>query len=107
LTSLGTLPKQIFFLVMAEACVLSLCASVVAILLGVPIVYYLKHYGIDFSGIVQQISFAGINLSARAYGAMGPSQILTPLVFLLMVIPLASLLPALKAKNQDNLPNGI
>lgn len=97
LLALGTLPRQIILLVICEALWLALVGAIVAVAFALPFGYYIQLNGLDFRAITPQIAVGGLLIESVWYGKISFAQVTTPLVFLFLTLPIASLIPALKA----------
>ena len=92
---------QIMSLIFTEAMLRALGACVVALALGIPGGLYLQQHGIDLSHLVKRIAYSEMMLEPVLYGHLGPWQVINPLLFLLVMAPLAALYPAWIASHID------
>jgi ABC-type lipoprotein release transport system permease subunit len=95
--SVGMLPSQIFWLIMFETFWLAVFASLFALVFVTPCVMYLSTYGFYFGWIIDSLSFAGVSLEPILYAHTGPRQVILPISFLMVMMLLASIYPALQA----------
>lgn len=96
LKALGVAPRQIFVLVMAEATVMAVGASVVAVLLGVLISWAFRD-GIDLSSQVGDLSMSGMTVPPIIPVSLTPGSIVGPVAVLVVMVVLSALYPAYKA----------
>lgn len=99
LMALGTRPGQIRGMVLAETCVMGGISVLLGILLGFAMNLYMAKIGIDLSGVVAPITYAGGTILPVVHSVIEPvSQILSALVLFLVCI-VAGFFPANKAAN--------
>ena len=89
--------SKLLTLIFIETQIQVILATMVTLLIGVPLAFYFQSNGIDLSNISSGISFAGIAMDTiwRAY--VTPNSIITPVVLLFIIATLAIIYPALKA----------
>ncbi len=95
--ALGMLEVQVVYLVLAEALWLGLFSAVLAAVVAVPIASYLEIYGLDFRFYLDRFAYSGFMLEPILYAKLGLKQVLAPTLFLVIMLPLAALYPAIIA----------
>lgn len=94
--AIGVRPWQIVHLVYAETMIHTMLASVIGLIAGGAISWYLQLNGIDMSSIAEGISFAGIALDPIWYAQLSADSLLIPVVFLFVIAAIAVIYPAAK-----------
>lgn len=97
LMAVGMRPGQVRLLVLLETLSMGLISLVVGVSLGVLISLYLAYVGIDLSGSLTPITYAGGTILPRLHAVLETANILVPSVVLLLVCLLAGFLPANRA----------
>ena len=102
LLAIGVAPHRIFAMVVSEAWMLAILASVVGLMIGGGCSFYLVEYGFDFSvqndqGIKQGLSYGGVRLSPMIKGYFDWNWVGITLISLFGVTTLTALWPAWKA----------
>jgi len=95
--ALGVSPMQLVGLVFAETFFLTLLAAIAGLAGGWWISAYYQIHGIDMSALAGSISYGGIAFDPVWYGALTPSALIYPVVFLFVVAAVAVIYPAGKA----------
>lgn len=95
--ALGMPPFDIVKLVLTESLLLAFLASISTLPLGYALVSYLHSDGVDLSRWIQEMSMAGVSFSPVVFGRMSVYELFVPEIFVLVMLPLASLYPAIKA----------
>lgn len=101
LLAIGVRPRSISALVIIEALYLATAAALIGLSLGGAIDYLLVTYGLDFSVNGQGLSYGGVRLSPRLYGAFEWEATLVTLAALYLTTLLASLWPAYRAAHLE------
>jgi ABC-type lipoprotein release transport system permease subunit len=94
--AIGVRPWQIMQLIYAETMIHTLLASVIGVVMGGAISWYLQLYGIDISSIAKGISFAGIALYPIWYAQLSTKSLVIPVLFLFAIAAIAVIYPAAK-----------
>jgi ABC-type lipoprotein release transport system permease subunit len=94
--AIGVRPWQIVQLVYAETIIHTMLASVIGVLVGAAISWYLQLHGIDMSSIAEGISFAGIALDPIWYAQLSTKSLVIPVLFLFVIASIAVIYPATK-----------
>ena len=95
--ALGVSPQQLMALIIAEAMLQALLASVVAVCIGGWIALQLQEIGIDLSAIASTTSFGGIAMEPVWYAEVSLRTLVVPVFFLFIVTFIAVIYPACKA----------
>lgn len=95
--ALGMFPRDVVRVVVYESFFLAVLVAFTSSLLALPIVSHLHHIGLDLSGFIKEVSFAGVNFSPRIYGRYSFHEILLPPLFVTLLLPMAGFYPALRA----------
>jgi ABC-type lipoprotein release transport system permease subunit len=83
--AIGVRPWQIVQFIYAETMIHTLLASVIGLIVGGAISWYLQLYGIDMSSIAEGTSFAGIALDPIWYAQPSTRTLATPVIFLFVI----------------------
>jgi ABC-type lipoprotein release transport system permease subunit len=95
LSALGMRSRTILTLLLDEALAIGIAGAVLGLALGVPLVWYLAHTGIDFSRYMgASYSFQGVLIEPTIYGDFGGWIIWYALAVCLGATALASIYPA-------------
>ena len=97
LMALGTRPWQIRNLVLLETFLMGLIAVTLGVGLGLAMNFYLQDVGIDLSGSVKPITYAGGTILPRIHASIDFSHQILAAVILLFVCLAAGFLPANRA----------
>jgi ABC-type lipoprotein release transport system permease subunit len=95
--AIGFRPLQVLILIFLETFFLTLCGSLVGLLVGVGLSLYLTYYGLDLSSFTEGFSFVGILTEPHWFAVTNFDTIFTPVIFLFILSIIAVLYPALKA----------
>lgn len=95
--AIGVSPWQIVSLIYAETIIQTVVASLLALLTGWWVADYYAQNGIDMSSMAGSISYGGIAFDPVWYAYVTPEALLTPIVFLFIIVALAVIYPAVKA----------
>ncbi|MDX8410770.1 MAG: FtsX-like permease family protein [Mariprofundaceae bacterium] len=96
--AIGVSPWQIVRLIYAETTIQTCVASLLALFSGWWAADYYARYGIDMSSLGGgSISYGGIAFDPIWYAYVTPEAVLTPIVFLFVIVALAVVYPATKA----------
>ncbi len=102
LKALGTTPWQIIRNVSAEAFVLAFVSTLIGILMGVPIAFYLQEVGLDLSVFAHgDVTIAGVAFDPVWRATLSAKSIYMPVAIMWFVCLLASLYPAAIAARLD------
>jgi len=94
--AMGVSPWQIIRLVYAETLIQTVVASIVGLILGISLSWYLQQYGLDMTSLADGMTFAGIALDPVWYAEMSVNSSLVPIGFLFVMAAIAVLYPAAK-----------
>ncbi len=97
LMALGMTPWRIRILVLLETLLMSCLALVVGLALGLAMTFYMDKVGIDLSGTLTPITYAGGTILPRLQAVFEPANLTVPALLLLLVALLAGWLPANRA----------
>ncbi len=97
LMAIGMRPGQIRLLVLLETLSMGVLALICGVALGVALSLYMAYVGIDLSGSLTPITYAGGTILPRLHAVLEPANIFIPAVTLLLVCLLAGFLPANRA----------
>ncbi len=92
--AIGLHPRQLIQLVLAESFWVSLLSAAFAIALAIPLGFWLEYKGLDFRFLIDHYAYSTLVMEPLLYGDFGPRQVIEPVVFMLLMYPLASLYPA-------------
>jgi ABC-type lipoprotein release transport system permease subunit len=95
--AVGMTPAQVLTLIVAETGWLAVISAAVALVIGLPIALALQRNGLDFTFIFDRLAFAGMNIEPVLHAVVETKQVLAPIVFLLVLMPLFALYPAVEA----------
>lgn len=94
--AVGVRPWQLVRMIYAETMIQTFLASVLGLLMGGSLSWYLQQHGLDMSSLAEGISFAGIALDPIWYSELSVESLLTPIVFLFVISAIAVIYPAAK-----------
>jgi len=97
LMAIGMRPWRIRLLVLLETLAMGICSLVAGVGLGLLLTFYMARHGIDLSGTLTPVTYAGGTLPPRLHAVLEPSNVLVPAALLLLVCLLAGFLPANRA----------
>ena len=97
LMAIGMRPWSIRLLVLLETLAMGLCSLVAGVGLGLLLSLYMARHGIDLSGSITPITYAGGTIPPRLHAVLETSNVVLPAVLLLVVCLLAGFLPANRA----------
>jgi ABC-type lipoprotein release transport system permease subunit len=97
LMALGMTPWRIRTLVLLETLLMSCLALAVGLALGLAMTFYMDQVGIDLSGTLTPITYAGGTILPRLHAVFEPANLTVPALLLLLVALLAGWLPANRA----------
>ncbi len=97
LMAVGMRPGQVRLMVLLETLVMGLIALVVGVGLGILLSLYMAYVGVDLSGSLTPITYAGGTILPRLHAVLEPANIIIPAILLLLVCLLAGFLPANRA----------
>lgn len=97
----GMRPWGIRRLVLLETLFLGLIGSAVGLLIGLVLTWYMQAVGIDLSGAITPITYAGSTILPRLRAVFDPFNFLLPVVMLVVVALVAGFLPANRAARLD------
>jgi putative ABC transport system permease protein len=95
--AIGVRPFQILQLVIYESLILNGLAALLGVVFGLPLAIYLQIYGIDLSGVTDTLQFNGLAMEPIWRSQVTFKSVWQPVIYLIVVMGLASLYPALKA----------
>ena len=94
--AMGVSPWQIIRLVYAETLIQTVVASIVGLILGISLSWYLQQYGLDMTSLADGMTFAGIALDPVWHAELSVNSSLVPIGFLFVMAAIAVLYPAAK-----------
>jgi ABC-type lipoprotein release transport system permease subunit len=95
LSALGMQSRTILLLLLEEALSIGVAGAALGLLLGLPLVWYLARFGLDFSAYLGgTYSFQGVLIEPTIYGDFGPWVVSYALTVGVVATTLASLYPA-------------
>ena len=97
LMAVGMRPGQIRLLVLLETLVMGLISLVIGVGLGILLSLYMAYVGIDLSGSLTPITYAGGTILPRLHAVLETANVLVPAIILLLVCLVAGFLPANRA----------
>ncbi len=97
LMAVGMRPGQVRLMVLLETLAMGLIALLVGVTLGILLSLYMAQVGIDLSGSLTPITYAGGTILPRLHAVLELGNILFPALTLLIVCLLAGFLPANRA----------
>jgi ABC-type lipoprotein release transport system permease subunit len=97
LMAIGMRPWRIRAMVLLETLAMGVLALVAGVGLGLLMSLYMARYGIDLSGVLTPITYAGGTLPPRLHAVLEVSNLVIPALLLLVVCLLAGYLPANRA----------
>ena len=97
LMALGMGPWRIRGLVLLETLLMSCLALVGGLGAGIAMTFYMARVGIDLSGSLSPITYAGGTILPRLHAVFEPANLTTPALLLVLVALLAGWLPANRA----------
>lgn len=105
LTSLGASPWRVLGVVLAEAALVGLVATVAGVGLGLALHHPLAVYGLDYGALLGGDSFdvAGVNLAMVIYSRLDPGKVAVSVALVLGIVLLSALGPAVRAARMPSL----
>ncbi len=97
LMALGMRPGQIRTMIMLETAIMGSLGLLCGAVVGIALSLYMALVGVDLSGTLTPITYAGGTILPRLHAVIEPANILIPSVCLLIVSLLAGFLPANRA----------
>ncbi len=97
LMALGMRPGQIRVMILLETTIMGSLGLVCGAVVGIALSLYMALVGVDLSGTLTPITYAGGTILPRLHAVIEPGNILIPSVCLLIVSLLAGFLPANRA----------
>lgn len=97
LMAVGMRPGQVRLMVLLETLAMGLIALIVGVSLGILLSLYMAFVGVDLSGSLTPITYAGGTILPRLHAVLETANILVPAIILLLVCLLAGFLPANRA----------
>ncbi len=97
LMAIGMRPGQVRRMVLLETLSMGAISLFAGVILGVLLSLYMAYVGIDLSGTLSPITYAGGTILPRLHAVLEPANILYPALSLLLVCLLAGFLPANRA----------
>jgi len=94
--AIGVSPWQIIRLVYAETLIQTVVASILGLILGISLSWYLQQYGLDMTSLADGMTFAGIALDPVWHAELSVNSSLVPIGFLFVMAAIAVLYPAVK-----------
>jgi ABC-type lipoprotein release transport system permease subunit len=96
--ALGLAPRQVAGMIFLEAALQAGAAAVLSLAVGLPLALWLERTGIDFRRLAPEaISYGGISIDPIWNGRVTVNSVVSPIVFLVVVVMLAVIYPAVKA----------
>ncbi|MCO4772855.1 MAG: ABC transporter permease [Deltaproteobacteria bacterium] len=100
LAAVGTRPRQIVGLVLAESFLLATLSALIGLGLGLPLDYYLATKGLDL-GMEEGFQLSGVVLDPHVYAEVTPDTVIVPVLALFLVGVVGGLWPAIRASRLD------
>ena len=97
LMAVGMRPWRIRAMVLLETVAMGLLSLVLGLTLGLAMSLYMERVGIDLSGYITPITYAGGTILPRLRAVIEPANFLVPAALLLVVCLVAGFLPAHRA----------
>ncbi len=97
LMALGMRPWTIRSMILLETLQLGLIALLAGGAAGLLMTWYMQHFGIDLSGQITPVTYAGGTILPRLHTAFDPTNIWLPCLLLLVICLVAGYLPANRA----------
>ncbi|WP_303720388.1 FtsX-like permease family protein [Malonomonas rubra] len=97
LMAVGMRPGQVRLMVLLETLAMGLLALLIGVVFGVLLSLYMAYVGIDLSGSLTPITYAGGTILPRLHAVLEVTNVLVPAAVLLLVCLLAGFLPANRA----------
>lgn len=97
LMAIGMRPGQVRLLVLLETLVMGILALLCGAAIGILLSLYMQQVGIDLSGSLTPITYAGGTILPRLHAVLEVGNVLLPSLALLLVCLLAGFLPANRA----------
>jgi ABC-type antimicrobial peptide transport system permease subunit len=94
-------PWGIRRLVLLETLFLALLGSSIGLLGGLLLTWYMQAVGIDLSGSITPVTYAGSTILPRLRAVFDPANFLVPILMLIAVALAAGFLPANRAARLD------
>ncbi|MCD6580230.1 MAG: ABC transporter permease [Desulfuromusa sp.] len=101
LMALGMRPGQVRTMILLETVIMGSLGLVCGAVVGIALSLYMALVGVDLSGTLTPITYAGGTILPRLHAVIEPANILIPSVCLLIVSLLAGFLPANRAANMQ------
>jgi ABC-type antimicrobial peptide transport system permease subunit len=95
--AMGMRPWRIRLLVLLETLAMGLVSLVLGLGLGLAMSLYMARHGIDLSGSITPVTYAGGTILPRLGAVLEPANFVIPALLLLAVCLLAGFLPANRA----------
>jgi ABC-type lipoprotein release transport system permease subunit len=96
--ALGVMPRQVFLLIVSEAALQVLAASLLAVGTALPLSFYCESHPVDLSGLAStSASIAGIALDPLWYTVVTWETVLVPVLVMALMALTAIIYPAIKA----------
>ncbi|MEE4254572.1 MAG: FtsX-like permease family protein [Desulfuromusa sp.] len=97
LMALGMRPGQIRIMILLETIIMASLGLLCGVVLGIAMSLYMAFVGVDLSGTLSPITYAGGTILPRLHAVIEPGNILIPSLCLLIVSLLAGFFPANRA----------
>ncbi|MEA3545975.1 MAG: FtsX-like permease family protein [Thermodesulfobacteriota bacterium] len=101
LMAIGMRPGQIRTMILLETTIMGCLGLICGAVVGIALSLYMALVGVDLSGTLTPITYAGGTILPRLHAVIEPGNILIPSVCLLIVSLLAGFLPANRAANMQ------
>ncbi|MDA3902444.1 MAG: ABC transporter permease [Desulfuromusa sp.] len=101
LMALGMRPGQVRTMILLETVIMGSLGLLCGAVVGIALSLYMALVGVDLSGTLTPITYAGGTILPRLHAVIEPGNILIPSVCLLIVSLLAGFLPANRAANMQ------
>ena len=93
--AIGTSKRRLFAVVMAEAVILALAASLAGLAIGLPLHAWLHHTGLDLTTFYgKDVEFAGIALTGRVYSFLTVGDVVRWTLVVIGIVLASALYPA-------------
>ncbi len=92
--AIGLKPSSLRKMIILESTWLAFIAAIFAALIGYPAARYFEVNGLDFTSLVDEFSLSGMNMTPILHAGVESNQFLAPILFLILMMPLAALYPS-------------
>ncbi len=101
--AIGTSKRRLFGVVLCEAAILAIVASLIGMAIGVGIHLYLKSHGIDITQVMGDVEVAGIVMTGKMYSQLSPADVAKWTAIVIGIVVVSALYPATRVTRLDPL----